>query len=613
MNVNRTGSVAALAGAGVAILVLACGSGDEPAPDTNAAETFPERPSGASAATPTDAARAGTEEAHLLGMALLSGQGAPKDPARAARWLEQAAHGGYAPAQRELSRLYQRGLGVPEDAAAAARWSRAGAEQGDAPSAHFWSQHLERGRGVAADAAAAERWRLRAAELGSIPALMDLAGRAQKGRGAPRDLVAARVWFDLAAADGVARAARPRDEVSRRLDDAQLREARRRANEWHLANRPRRPDPTTPSGWFERGLARSAGRGLPEDPDAAARWLARAAESGHAGAQRELALLLAEGRGVPRDTAASRTWLERAARAGDAQAAYLVGIRHRDGDGVPKDPIRAWPWLDVARAAGSVRATRELATLEAALSDEQRDAARRFAGELGLPAPWRFEIVDAEGRPSAARVSAADEAGDPLWPVGAPPLRDRLGAGYFYADGGFELPPSVKKARVRVTRGFEHVPVELDAERSDGATRLELDAERSGSPTRLELERVFDMSERGYWSGDGHVHANFGPADTHLIDEDLQLQLRAEDLNFANLLAANVDSDEVFLGERVADADLPASTSRYRLRVSEEFRSEVYGHMSVYGARRLGDPLYTGLAGSRHPWDFPTNHEIASR
>ncbi|WP_026379853.1 peptidoglycan-binding protein [Afifella pfennigii] len=93
--------------------------------------------------------------------------------------------------------------------------------------------------------------------------------------------------------------------------------------------------------------------------------LRRAAETGVAEAQFEIASRYAEGRGVMRDAAEAVRWYEKAARTGLAPAQYRLGSIYEKGRGVPKDIDRAFDWYEKAAAAGNVKAMHNLAVLHA--------------------------------------------------------------------------------------------------------------------------------------------------------------------------------------------------------------------------------------------------------
>lgn len=230
---------------------------------------------------------------------------------------------------------------------------------------------------------------------------------------------------------------------------------------------------------------------------------------------------------------------------------------------------------------------------------------------------WRFEIVDENGEPTAARVVAHSSTqerylvprGAASWLALNQPGRYQ-GAEYFYADGAFALETADDTLQVYVRKGLEYVPFEQELKRGEGATVVR-------------LSRAFDLNARGYFSGDGHIHPLSGTpewagvsgrASFHdpavITNELLSTITRAEDLDYANLLASNAEDDKVHFGHRVTGTHEPESDRLHHLRVSEEYRSEVFGHMSVFGVRKLSNPVFTALPGSHvHPHDYPTNHE----
>jgi len=95
---------------------------------------------------------------------------------------------------------------------------------------------------------------------------------------------------------------------------------------------------------------------------------------------------------------------------------------------------------------------------------------------------------------------------------------------HFLVRGDFELELEPGRYRLRIERGLEYVPVELD-----------LDVPRDAVlPVRL--RRWVDMKGGGWYSADMHVHRD--PADLPLI-------LQAEDLNFVPSITTHVWSTDV--------------------------------------------------------------------
>jgi hypothetical protein len=138
---------------------------------------------------------------------------------------------------------------------------------------------------------------------------------------------------------------------------------------------------------------------------------------------------------------------------------------------------------------------------------------------------------------ATVRVQVADDAGGQplparvyLWrgeePV-VPPGFSSYEQGderHFLVPGAFELDLDAGRYRLRIERGLEWVPVELD-----------VDVPRT-TTVPVRLRRWVDMNGDGWYSADMHVHRD--PADIPLI-------LRAEDLNFVPTITTHVWSGEV--------------------------------------------------------------------
>ncbi len=241
--------------------------------------------------------------------------------------------------------------------------------------------------------------------------------------------------------------------------------------------------------------------------------------------------------------------------------------------------------------------------------------------------PWKFEIVDGGNSATAARIVAySPEERRFLVPTGAlswialnQPGR-RRGDEYFYADGAFTLETSADRLQLCVRKGLEYAVYEREVARADA------DAAGADKPTTIQLEHVFDMNARGFYSGDGHIHPASGTPDwaqlpphsgrksfhdaAEMTNQLLWTITRAEDLNYANLLASNAEDDTVHFGHRITGRPEPESDARHCMRVSEEYRSGVLGHLVVFGVRELSDPVFSAEpGGTAQTHDFPTNHE----
>ena len=92
-------------------------------------------------------------------------------------------------------------------------------------------------------------------------------------------------------------------------------------------------------------------------PKADLNSLRKAAEQGHAAAQRYLGFVYSDGRGVPQDFVEAVRWSRLAAEQGDATAQYSLGALYANGEGVTQDYVEAHKWdnLAASRATGNDR------------------------------------------------------------------------------------------------------------------------------------------------------------------------------------------------------------------------------------------------------------------
>jgi len=155
-----------------------------------------------------------------------------------------------------------------------------------------------------------------------------------------------------------------------------------------------------------------------------------------------------------------------------------------------------------------------------------------------------------------------------------------LGTPYAYIDGTCQIELPVGEVFVEVVRGFEHAPVRQKLEVKPGQRYL-----------NLKIRRAFDMKERGFYSGDTHVH--------FLSSQSAHLEAAAEDLNVVNLLASQwgrlFTSWEEFTGGLA-----PTSSEEHKIWVNQENRQHVLGHISLLGLKEMVAPMCTG--GPQEDW-----------
>ena len=135
----------------------------------------------------------------------------------------------------------------------------------------------------------------------------------------------------------------------------------------------------------------------------------------------------------------------------------------------------------------------------------------------------RVRVVDdSTGRTVSARVYVS-RGNEPILPRGFSSY-ERGDERHVLVPGDVELDLVAGTYKLRVERGLEYIPEEIDVE-VPGSTSVE-----------VRLRRWIDMNREGWYSADMHVHRD--PADIPLI-------LRAEDLNYIPTITTHVWSNDV--------------------------------------------------------------------
>ena len=317
------------------------------------------------------AAAAGSVPAEsYLGFMHYLGRGFAQSDARAALHFRHAAQAGDAKAQLNLARLHEAGRGVERDPGLAVQWYRRAAEAGEVPAMHRLAVCLYDGIGVEPDPKAAVAWLLRAAEAGNVDCALAYAALVFSGEGVPSDPTAALPWARRAAAAGLPEAKTLLQAIEAKASD--------------LMNA--RGAPAAPAGQTALGLDYCFGRnGAPRDPEAGAQLLLRAAQSGFAAAQYDLALLYTYGYGVTRDAGESARWCRSAAEAGHVRAQFRMSGLCAAGLGVAKDPGEALFWAELAARSGHDGARKTGEEIARDLDMRIVGEARRRAGSFRAP------------------------------------------------------------------------------------------------------------------------------------------------------------------------------------------------------------------------------------
>jgi hypothetical protein len=171
---------------------------------------------------------------------------------------------------------------------------------------------------------------------------------------------------------------------------------------------------------------------------------------------------------------------------------------------------------------------------------------------------------------------------------------------YFHSQGEATLSVPAGSLHVEVTRGLEYRVVRKTVDMAPGAT-VALD---------VPMERIANLPDRGWWSGDLHVHMNYG-GHYRLEAKDLARQMKAEDLHVVENLIVNKE-------QRIPDIALftgaldPASTADTLIFHSQEYHTSFWGHTGLLGlTRHILLPGYVGYANTAAASLHPMNATVA--
>jgi TolB protein len=249
------------------------------------------------------------------------------------------------------------------------------------------------------------------------------------------------------------------------------------------------------------------------------------------------------------------------------------------------------------RSGPTALVAREMASGEEATVRFDRMDHRRPTGLV------RLIVKDAaSGKPTVARISLKEDKGRFHSPAGSL-HRSLRGRGHFYCDQKAELTVPAGTYRLTGYRGPEYKVASKEISVKAGQTH----------EVTVELERWAHLAKDGWYSGELHIHANYGYGSWFNTPETMRQQCVGEDLNICNFMVANSDADVVYDRPFFRGGPDPISTEENILYWNQEFRSTVWGHMTLVNLEQLVEPVFTGFAGTTNPHDTPSNADIADR
>ncbi len=218
----------------------------------------------------------------------------------------------------------------------------------------------------------------------------------------------------------------------------------------------------------------------------------------------------------------------------------------------------------------------------------------------GAPAVIRGRLLDAEGKPVAAKIRVTETGANqrflPENAIASMPNRE-----FFYARGEYEIAVPPGRYRIEGVRGICH---EVTAEFVEvgAGMRYEVD---------LRIQPLKDTKAGGWYSGNTHTHYHLS------LDEDPDDRLRivppAEDLD-VSVLSYLVRNNSPYISNRYPVGRMPKFSQNGTImdmgeeaRNNRRFGDAGYGHVLFLNIPRAVEPVSTGLLSKdgKAP-DYPT-------
>lgn len=219
-----------------------------------------------------------------------------------------------------------------------------------------------------------------------------------------------------------------------------------------------------------------------------------------------------------------------------------------------------------------------------------------------------LDVVDEHGRALDARVSVSGEDGRSWAPQSALMHADdsfdrserHYEVGYFHTSGKSSLTVPAAPVTVQVTRGLEYAVATRSVQVPANAARA----------LRIVMHRLVNLPAAGWYSGDLHVHMNYGGT-YRTVPKQLAFMARAEDLHVIEELIVNKE-------QRVPDISYfdngrpdPVSTPTMLIVHGQEFHTSYWGHTGLLGlTKNVILPGYAAYANTPASSLYPANANV---
>ena len=256
----------------------------------------------------------------------------------------------------------------------------------------------------------------------------------------------------------------------------------------------------------------------------------------------------------------------------------------------------------VSNAEGDLRI--QIVTVPGGSIEALRSPVRKYllpTGRISLT------VVDGAGRSVPARVSITGGDGRSYGPenswMHADDSFDRgerpFEYGYFHSTGGSRVTVPTGRVDVEVSRGPEYRVERRSLQIKPGAV----------IPVRIVLRRLANLPADGWYSGDLHIHMNYG-GNYRNTPRRLASQARAEDLHLVENLIVNKEGripDISWFSGRLDPASQPGTLIAH----DQEYHTSYWGHVGLLGlTRNILLPGYSGYVNTAAASLYPTNAAI---
>jgi Tol biopolymer transport system component len=217
-------------------------------------------------------------------------------------------------------------------------------------------------------------------------------------------------------------------------------------------------------------------------------------------------------------------------------------------------------------------------------------------------------VVDEAGKPLDARVSVTGADGRSWAPSTALMHADdsfdrserHFEVGYYHTSGTSTLTVPAGAVTIEVTRGLEYAVARQAVQVSANGTKT----------VRLTMHRLVNLPASGWYSGDLHVHMNYG-GNYRTVPKQLAFMARAEDLHVIEELIVNKEQrvpDISYFENGHPDA---VSTPTTLIVHGQEFHTSYWGHGGLIGlTKNIILPGYAAYANTPAASLYPANANV---